>query len=383
MAYLKNSTINLLNLHYGIHALALNGAGVFFAVFLLKAGVPVPVVFAAIALALAGRFLLRPVVLVLAPRFGLRVLVAFGTVFSGLQYPVLAEIQGVDLMLLLFCAMSAIGDVFYWTSYHAYFAALGDLEHRGQQIGAREALAAIAAIAGPLVGGWALMELGPRIAFGSAAILQLLAALPFFGTPEVKVAPSAPGVFRAAIQGVLLFAADGWIAAGYVFVWQIALFVVLGENFSTFGGVLTLAGLAGAVGGLVLGRHIDAGHGERAVWLAFASVAGTTLLRAAATENVALAIVANAMGALVGCIYVPTLMTAVYNQAKRSPCVLRFHMATEGGWDIGGATGCLAAALLSASGVPLSVGILLSLAGAVLSLVVLQRYYAAPRLAGG
>ena len=71
MAYLKNSTINLLNLHYGIHALALNGAGVFFAVFLLKAGVPVPVVFAAIALALAGRFLLRPVVLVLAPRWGL------------------------------------------------------------------------------------------------------------------------------------------------------------------------------------------------------------------------------------------------------------------------------------------------------------------------
>jgi hypothetical protein len=75
MAYLKNSAVNLLNLHYGLHALAQNGAGVFFAVFLLKAGVPVSAVFAAIALVLAGRFLFRPLVLVLAPRVGLRALV--------------------------------------------------------------------------------------------------------------------------------------------------------------------------------------------------------------------------------------------------------------------------------------------------------------------
>jgi hypothetical protein len=31
------------------------------------------------------------------------------------------------------------------------------------------------------------------------------------------------GGFRVAIPGALLFAADGWIATGYVFVWQIAL----------------------------------------------------------------------------------------------------------------------------------------------------------------
>src|SRR6266851_1763986 len=86
MAYLKNSAVNLLNLHYGLHALALNGAGAFFAVFLLKSGVSVPGVFAAIALVLAGRFLIRPLVLVLAPRVGVRALVAFGIIFSGVQY---------------------------------------------------------------------------------------------------------------------------------------------------------------------------------------------------------------------------------------------------------------------------------------------------------
>jgi hypothetical protein len=90
-----------------------------------------------------------------------------------------------------------------------------------------------------------------------------------------------------------------------------------------------------------------------------------------------MAVAANALGTLVGCLYMPTLMTAVYNQAKRSPCALRFHVATEGGWDVGCAAGSLAAALLSWLGAPLPLGILLSLFGTALSLVLLWRYYAA------
>ena len=94
-------------------------------------------------------------------------------------------------------------------------------------------------------------------------------------------------------------------------------------------------------------------------------------------QTVPLPVLANALGALVVCLYMPTLMTAVYNQAKRSPCALRFHAAAEGGWDIGGASGCLAAAVLSAAGAPLSWGILLSLRGMALSLFLLRRHYAA------
>ena len=49
MAFFRNDTVNLLNLHYGIHALALAGGGAFFLAFLLKAGVPAPAVLAALA----------------------------------------------------------------------------------------------------------------------------------------------------------------------------------------------------------------------------------------------------------------------------------------------------------------------------------------------
>nr|QQZ50398.1 hypothetical protein JKL49_01535 [Phenylobacterium glaciei] len=42
MAFLRNKTVNRLNLHYGMHALAMSGGGVFFAVFLMDAGLPPP-----------------------------------------------------------------------------------------------------------------------------------------------------------------------------------------------------------------------------------------------------------------------------------------------------------------------------------------------------
>lgn len=376
MAYFRNRTVNLLNLHYAIHSLALSGGGAFFLVFLLEAGVPAPGVLASLAAILLGRFIIRPIVLVLAKRFGLRPLVIAGTIASGLQYPLLAEVHGIGPDLFVLCAVSAVGDTFYWTTYHAYFAALGDAQHRGHQLGAREAVAALAGIIGPLATGWALTTLGPRAAFDATAVVLVLAALPLFWTPRVVVAQTAPGALAAAVPGALLFASDGWVAAGYLFVWQIALFLALGESFSAFGGAMALAAVVGAAGGMMLGRLVDAGRGVHAVGIAFAALAFTTLLRAASYNDPLLAVIANALGALVGCLYVPAFGTAVYNQAKRSPCPLRFHIASEGGWDLGGGSALLASAGLLAAGVPIGPIILLSLFGTLAGFLLLRRYYA-------
>jgi DHA1 family inner membrane transport protein len=376
MAFFRNSTVNLLNLHYGIHSIALSGGAAFFAIYLLKSGIPAAGVFVVVALILLGRFAIRPIVIGLAARSRLRVMVVAGTLLSALQYPVLAEVRGVGVVLAVLIAVSAVGETVYWTTYHAYFAALGDDELRGQQIGVREAIAAVVGIASPLATGWALVAFGPRVAFGATTVIAALAALPILFAPKVAVARHVPGAFWAAVPGMLLFAADGWTAAGYVFVWQIALFVSLGESLLGYGAALAFAALVGAVGGLALGRHIDAGHGKQAVWWVFATVALIAVLRAVATGNASLAVLANALGALGGCLYIPTLMTAVYTLAKRSPCTLRFHVAAEGAWDVGGAGGLLAAALATSFGMPLSVSILFSLAGIGSITVMLRRYYA-------
>jgi len=376
MAFFRSKTVNLLNLHYAIHALALSGGGAFFAVYLLKSGISVPWVLATFALILAGRFVVRPLVVPVAVRTGMRAIVIAGAVLTALAYPILAEVDGIGPALFGLIAMASVGDAFYWSGFHAYYAALGTHEHRGSEVGAREGLAALVGIVNPLVTGLILVTYGPRVAFGVTSAFLLLGTLPLLFTPDVVVPRQVEGAYRAALPGVKLFAADGWISAGYFFVWEIALFVTLGESFVAFGGALALAALVGAVGGLVLGRLIDRGHGRKAVLYAIGALMVTIVLRAAAPGHVALAVVANALGALVICLYMPTMMTAVYNQAKRSACTLRFHVATEGGWDAGGAAGCLIAALLAAAGVPLSVAMLLSLLGAGWSFVQLRRYYA-------
>lgn len=375
MAFLRNDAVNRVNLHYGVQALAQAGGGIFFLVFLLRAGVSVPAALTAQAAILAGRFVSRPAILPLAKRWGLRPMVIIGTLVVALQYPLLARVRGVGAGLLALCAASAIGDVFYWPSYNAYFAAVGDAEHRGHQISAREALAAAAGIVAPLLGAWALVTLGPGPMFAAVGLVQALAAVPLIGAPNVAVEAVAPGAFRAARLGVILSAADGWFDACFLFVWQIALFVSLGRSVSAYGGAMALAGLVGAACGLLLGRHIDAGHGRRAVVIAYTVMATVVLLRAASFGSPWLAVAANAFGALLGSLMLPA-GTAISNLAKASPCPLRFHIATEAGWDAGCFTACLVAVALFASGIPLSMAILLALPALAVAAWLLRRCYA-------
>ena len=280
MAFFRNANVNLLNIHYGIFALVLSGGGAFYGVYLLRAGVSAPGVLTALAAITLCRFAFRPAIPFLAARFGLKPLVIVGTLICACQYLVLTQVHGVGWPLLALIIVSSIGDTFYWTTYHAYFASVGDDHHRGHQISAREALAQIVGIVGPLVTGWMLTVYGPLVAFGASSLTMACAALPFLGTPNVKVAKSVPGAFRAARPGILLFMTDGWIASGYYMAWQISLFVTLHENFNAYGGAMALAAVVGAGAGMLLGRLIDAGHGQRAAILSVAVYAATITLRA-------------------------------------------------------------------------------------------------------
>jgi MFS transporter, DHA1 family, inner membrane transport protein len=375
MAYFRNTAVNLLNIHYAIHSIAMTGAGAFFAAYLFKSGLSVPAVLLSFAAILLGRFLIRPMIIPLAARFGMRALIITGTLLSACQYPLLAIVHGVGTALYALIAIGAIADTFYWPSFHAYYARAGDDEHRGHQISAREAIAAVIGVVSPLLTGFLLVTFGPKIAFGTTAGIVVAAAVPLLWTPKFKVAQTAPGAIRAALPGVLLFVGDGFTGGIYVFVWQVALFVSLSENFMAFGGALAVAAVVGAVGGLYLGRYIDSG-GRRAVTIACGSLGVVLLMRAAATHDPALAVFANAVSALGGCLYVPTVMTVVYTLAKSAPCSLRFHVATEAGWDVGGALGLVIAAWLSWAGTPIWAILLLGLLGIAWQFVLLRGHYA-------
>ena len=375
MAFLGNDAINRVNLHSGVQAFAQSAGGIFILAFLLRAGLSVPATLLAFAAILAGRFALRPAILPLAKRWGLKPMVVIGTLGVACQYPLLPNVHGVGWPLALLCLVSSVGEVFYWASYHAYFAVLGDAEHRGQQIGAREALIAVIGVVAPLAGAWAITTLGPTPAFASVGLIQALAVIPLLGTPNVPVMQSASPTLRTAWPGVLLQASDGFLGATFYYFWQIALFVSLGRSLAAYGGAMALAALVGAASGLALGRHIDLGHGRRAVLIAYGAAAAVVLLRAASVGSPLLAVAANALGPLVGALLSAAMMTVLYNLAKAAPCPLRFQIAAEGGWDVGALCGTLAAAALVAAGQSLAAPLLLALAGIAMSVRLLWRHY--------
>lgn len=375
MSFFSNDAINRVNIHAGVQALANGAGGVFVLVFLLRAGVPTPLVFLTMSAMTLGRFVLRPMVLPIARRIGLRRTLVLGTVLEAAIFPILPQVHGPGLAWAAAIVVGAVGSVLYWTTYHAYFASLGDAEHRGAQIGAREALMQMVNIVAPAIGGWALASAGPQAAFWGVAVVQAAAALPLIGLPEVGVAHEAPGGFRAAALGAALLATDGWFAACSYYVWQIVLFVSLGEHFAAYGGAMAVAGVLSAAATLGIGRLIDLGHGVRSVLAAYGFAAAVIALKAAGYTTPWLAVAANALGAMSGSLLIPTLMTRVYNLAKVSPCPLRFHIATEAGWDTGCALGCAVAALLTWAGLPFGAPILLGLLGAAAACVMLLGSY--------
>jgi MFS transporter, DHA1 family, inner membrane transport protein len=362
MTFFLNRDLNHMVVHTTLHSLAWCFCGLFSGVFLLRVGLSLPQIYLVFAATLTMRFVLRPLVLRVGPTIGLRRTLMIGTFLFALSFPMLALVHAVGMALWLFCAVAALGEVFYWTAYHACFAALGDTKMRGGQVAEREMLGALAGIVGPAAGGLVLAEFGPWPAFMAASAIHIAAIVPLAHISEPVIVRKLPGsLYGAAKSGIWLFVSDGWITAGSATAWSVIMFRAAGARFDAFGGLLAAAALAGAGGGLVLGRFIDGGYARRLTFVNAAVLAASLVLKSVCGDEAA-AVIAVALGTtMLGGLQIPTLMSALYNEAKASPCPLHFQFAAEGGWDAGGTLSCLAAAALCAADLPLQLAIVLAL----------------------
>jgi hypothetical protein len=75
MAFFGNDAINRVNFHYSVQAIAQGAGGALVVAYLLHASVPLPMTFVWLAGIIAGRFVLRPLILPIGKRWGLRPMV--------------------------------------------------------------------------------------------------------------------------------------------------------------------------------------------------------------------------------------------------------------------------------------------------------------------
>jgi MFS family permease len=349
------SRFRLLTLHYAFYQLSVAMAAGFVGAYLLQLGFSLSEALVAYAALLTIRCALRFVGLGVVRRLGYRGAIVSGAILGATQFiPLLYADQVVWLVVWLTAV--ALSEALYWPVYHAAVAVTGVGGARGRELGIRTAVGALVGVLGPLAGGVLLQHFGPAFDFAIAAALMAVSAVPLVAMGEIP-AGAVPRA-RESMRGMdgaamMAFAADGWMASGLALAWPMALFVSLGSHYESFGLANAAAGLAGAVTGLLGGRAIDRGGRQRSLVIVCWALALGFALRASATWSPVAATIANATGAAVMGVYVPVLMSVIYDRAQQSGAAYRFHFAAEAGWDAGAASGCLiAAALVWATAAP-------------------------------
>lgn len=356
------TTIRRVYAHTALQSFVEASGGLFVVGFLVRQGLSPAAALASFALILLSRFGLRAAVMPIARAQGLRDVVLMGAGIRALSFLLLPFVGGLGAVLVGYILVSGLGSVLYWTGFHAYVSAAGDNAALGRQVSIQQATNAAVGIVAPVAGGFLLGWAGPLAGFAIIALIQLLAGLPFLGAanPAIEADTRAdPAMVR---RGRRLYFAEGLQTGCGVVVWNLALFVTLGQSFEHFGGALALAGLGAAAGSLLIGRLIDGGRAHYSLTLAYGLGAAVLIVKAVAWQAPLPALIATAMGALVTPMLATAMLSPLYAMAQRSQCTLRFNMATEGGWDLGCSAAALGAAAVLAGGLGYTLPILTGLA---------------------
>jgi MFS transporter, DHA1 family, inner membrane transport protein len=375
---LVNRDLNLLAVHSALQQVAAGIVSAFSAVFLLRQGFSLPAIFLSLGVIIVLRLIFRPAAALAVRAIGLRSTLIIGTCLYAAQGPLLAPVDGINGWLVSYCVAAALAQAFYWAPYHAMFAAVGSAADRGSQVGWRQLVIAFAGPLGPAMGGVMLTLAGSGAAFGTAAAIELAAIVPLLEVSNPSIAATVPeGTFALYKRGIVLLGSDGWIFCSSSWAWSMIMFQALSSRYDAYGGVLAVLAVVGALSGLALGHLIDKGHARRAAAINAATLGATLVARVICGSSV-IPVLAVAFGTtLLGGLYLPSLMTAIYNEAKASPCPFRFHYAAEVGWDTGGALACLISAALCAYGVSLHAVIALALPMVVVQAFGLDASYVA------
>ena len=365
----------MLTLHYGLYQLAVAMALGFAGAYLIQGGLSLQEALSAYAALLALRCLLRFAGLQLVRKAGYRRAVILGALLAALQFwPMSYATHPFGLAAWLFVV--ALAESLYWPVYHSAVAVTGVDGSRGRELGIRAAVGAIVAIAGPFTGGLLMQHVGAVANFAIAGAIMAMAAIPLFLMRDFDAGP-VPGAGQSLrnidSRTFAIFAADGWMSAGMHLAWPMVLFVALDSNYEQMGLANALAGIAGAAGALLCGRAIDRGSRDKYLTIVSIALAGGLLLRGFSFDDKFLVLVANASAAAIMALYIPVVMSHVYDRAKLSGQAYRFHFVMEAAWDLGASSGCLCAAFVVTLTATPSLSVLPALLGVLMIYVLMLR----------
>jgi len=335
--FLKNRAENLLSAHFGLQNFAASIVNIFFGVYLYQIGIPLWEIFLIWGITFFTRCLLRPVVLPLYFRYGVRRMLIIGIICNAISFLALERVTEVGIWLGIFMLLVAITDIFYWTAFHLYFALLGENMRRGKQVAIRNCMEFLSSFLAPLVSAILIVKINFSAIFWVGAGFLFLSGIPLFFVPDVEL--PEPQKFFPAVKiieksGFWLFFMDAIFSQAHGFTWTLVLFIFVGK-YLTFGGLLSLAVLFQMIAALFLGQRFDRGNGKKLVPLGVILLTLTVFGRVFMTASIPAIIFFDVLFILGFLLLYPFYLATFYNAVKSSRHPLYFQVVAESGWDMG------------------------------------------------
>ena len=371
----RTKAVELLNYNYALRAVGLEIGNLFTLAYLYKQGLSLSEAFAAYAFVFVMRACLRPLANVMCRRLGLRAGLIIGTLVFAARYPLMIPLDGVNAWLITFAVIQGLGDVLYCVPYHFYFAVLGSAKSRGEGVGFREALATAVSVITPLFSGFLL-------ALNNVYIFLIATAFTLAGLVPIIRLPCPPTPAKLNYQQRKTVSKRGfWLFIGSAMfnmtnqIWGVVVFLIVAGNYDKFGYLLALAAVFRAIGNLFFGKMIDKGKGWQIALSGYGFLSLIILCRAFFAHTVPVVIACDFFYGLALCLSVPSLMSVVYNDIKKSHHPLYYTYYMELGWDVGCILTLSTSAVLAHFGLNPRIELSLGIAGIILMLVLLKRAY--------
>lgn len=370
------SSLRFLNIHFGLQTFVTNTVDIFGPVFLYKMGIEIYLIF----LIYGGTFLLRSAFRIFAlkscEKYGMRTNLIIGTVArGGLAFSLLMMNQS-HSWIYVFMVMTVIVDVFYWTAYHTYFAAIGNIERRGKELGTRKIFQNTATILAPIASGIIVAQFNFWYLFAILIVFALLSAVPLLYIDDYK--PKRKLTLRQAIKkvdktGMFLSFANAPIVSGFELPFSLFAFITV-KNYISFGGLFSSIFVIEAILFYTTCSFVDLKKFKNLYFF------GATLMSIAIVNHVLFSKTATTIllfevaYILSNALLSPRIFSTRYNASKKSENALWFTYFLEFGWDMGSLLTCLVASLMIYSSFDFRYTMLLGIIGIIGTTFVIRNH---------
>jgi MFS family permease len=244
----------------GLFNFAINLTYIFEPIFLFNLGYTLPQIMYFYVIVYAAYSALIMPITKITSRIGYKHAILVSTIVYIFYWMLLYQVQFHSILFFITPILFGIQKSFYWPAYNADIALHNVKVQRGREVGVLFSVIELAAIIGPILGGFISYQFDFLILFTTAAVLMIASVAPLFLSPEIYTRHrfhfsnfwSIVKQYPYNFFGYWGYAEDLMLMS----LWPIFLFTLVRGVFS-IGAIVTFASIIAVVVMLYLGKLID------------------------------------------------------------------------------------------------------------------------------